>query len=46
MSGGRKREKDEERVRDSEEEGEREGGGGGIRPDIPSLIIVCCDKPL
>lgn len=29
--------------RDSEEERERKEG---IRPEIHSLIIVCCDKPL
>lgn len=38
-----KREKLRWRESDSNEEEER---NEGIRPEIPSLIIVCCDKPL
>lgn len=35
----------ESKTRKEVRDGERERKEG-IRPEIPSLIIVCCDKPL
>lgn len=47
VGGGKKKYSNREKLRwresDSEEGEERTEG---IGPEIPSLIIVCCDKPL